>query len=385
MKIVCISASFVPSNAANSIQVVKAVHALVELGHEVTLLVPGQKAIEWEELKSFYGVEHPFDIQWIPENLSFKRYDFAFKAIQKTKKMKPDLVYTWTLQAGVFSVWHNVPTIYEMHDRVSGYFGPWLFRMFVRTKTLFRLVMITAALRETITADFNLNPTKTDIVIAPDGVELERYQNLPTPENARKNLGLVENFTVGYTGHLYEGRGIDLMVDLAKAMPKINFLWVGGNPDAVNYWRTRLKEEGVNNIELTGFIENARLPQYQAAAEILLMPYEQTIAVSGGGNTADIASPMKMFEYMATGRAIISSDLPVIHEVLDDTTAVFCPPGDFDAWQNAIEKLRQNPVCCEMLGQNALEAVKAYTWRARSESALANFPGDFKAKFKEVK
>ena len=83
---------------------------------------------------------------------------------------------------------------------------------------------------------------------------------------------------------------------------------------------------------MTGFIENSKLPLYQAACDILLMPYENAIAGSSGGNSVDICSPMKMFEYMAVGRAIISSDLPVIHEVLDNETAFFCPPEDSSAW-----------------------------------------------------
>jgi len=378
MKIVCISSSFIPSTAANSIQVVKATHALAELGHEVTLLVPGQESMSWDELKSFFGVTHFFDIQWIPENLTFKRYDFAFKAVQKAIKMKPDLVYTWVLQAGVFSLWRKMPTIYEMHDRVTGRFGPGLFRMFLKFATRSRIVAITDALRKIIISDYHLHPDRTDIVIAPDGVDLERYQNLPSPAEARKSLGLNKGITVGYTGHLYSGRGIELMFDLAKAMPNFNFLWVGGNPESVTVWKNRLEQEGVNNIKLTGFVDNALLPQYQAAAEILLMPYEETITVSGGGNTADIASPMKMFEYMAAGRPIISSDLPVIHEVLDETMAVFCPPGDIAAWRDAIIKLKENPSQRHIISENARKAVKAYTWRARSENALANFLGDFK-------
>ena len=66
-----------------------------------------------------------------------------------------------------------------------------------------------------------------------------------------------------------------------------------------------------------------KLRLYQAACDILLMPYEKAIAGSSGGNSVDICSPMKMFEYMAAGRAIISSDLPVIHEMLDEGRLCF--------------------------------------------------------------
>ena len=373
MKIVCIAASYIPSNTANSIQVIKAAHALAELGHEVLLLVPGDGETAWEKLRSHYGLNQSFEIRWISENLSFRRYDFAYKAVRVAKKMRPDLVYTWVLQAGVLALWQGLPTVLELHDRVTGKFGPWLFHRFVRASTPQRVLTNTAALKRVIVADYQLDLAATDIVVAPNGVELARYQDLPTASRAREDLGLPAGFTAGYTGHFYAGRGMTLMLNLAKALPEINFLWVGGEPDDVIFWKKKLEGEQVENVTLTGFVANAILPQYQAAADVLLMPYGTMIAGSGGGNSAEIASPMKMFEYMAAGRAILTSDLPVIHEVLDAQSAVFCPPEDLNAWRTSLLALRADPLRREQLGKAARAAVGMYTWRARAARALADF------------
>ncbi|MBG0787052.1 MAG: glycosyltransferase, partial [Anaerolineaceae bacterium] len=325
MRIVCIAASFVPSNAANSIQVMKAAHALAELGHEVTLLVPGQESAPWGALQDRYGLQVPFQVEWIPENLTFKRYDYAFRAVRRAKQLSPDLVYTWVLQAAVVALSRGLPTLLELHDRVTGRLGPWLFNRFWRSKTPQRVLTNTQALKDVLVETFGLSDMVDEILIGPNGVELARYQDLPSEEAARKELGLPEGFTAGYTGHFYAGRGMELMLTLAKTLPEVNFLWVGGQPADVTQWQQRLADEGVHNITLTGFVDNAILPRYQAAADVLLMPYGTQIAGSGGGNSAEIASPMKMFEYMAAGRAIIASDLPVIHEVLNEEMAVFCP------------------------------------------------------------
>lgn len=373
MRIVCIAASFVPSNTANSIQVVKASHALAELGHEVTLLVPGGQEAAWEDLRMHYGLRKPFTIRWIQENLTFRRYDFAFKAVNTAGSMAPHLIYTWALQAGLLALWRGFPTILELHDRVTGRIGPWLFRRFWAAKTPHRLLTNTEALRHTLIDNFDLELSKTDILVAPNGVDLESYQGLLSPEQARQNLGLREGFTAGYTGHFYAGRGMELMLDLAKELPEVKFLWVGGEPADVTLWEKRLKMEGVDNIRLTGFVDNARLPEYQAAADVLLMPYGTSIAGSGGGDSAEIASPMKMFEYMAAGRPILSSDLPVIHEVLDEETAVFCPPEDLSAWKNALLTLKADPNRREKLGKAARSAVEVYTWRSRAKKAIEDF------------
>jgi len=74
---------------------------------------------------------------------------------------------------------------------------------------------------------------------------------------------------------------------------------------------------------------------------------------------------------MAAGRAIITSDLPVIHEVLNESMAVFCPAEDLAAWQAALRQLESDPAKREALGAAAREAVMAYTWTARAEQALA--------------
>jgi len=370
MRIVCIAASFVPSNAANSIQAMKAAHALAEIGHEVTLLVPGQKDAPWEDLRDRYGLRVPFTVEWIPENLAFRRYDYAFKAVRRARQLAPDLVYTWVMQAAVLSLGRGLPTVLELHDRVTGRFGPWLFRRFWRSTTPQRVLTNTQALKDVLIETFSLSKKADQILVGPNGVELERYQDLPDANTARKELGLPEGFTAGYTGHFYAGRGMELMLALAKDLPEIRFLWVGGQPKDVAEWQRRLQDEGVHNITLTGFVDNAVLPRYQAAADVLLMPYGTQIAGSGGGNSAEIASPMKMFEYMAAGRAIIASDLPVIHEVLNEEMAIFCPPEDEQAWQRSLRILAEDLTRNASLAANAKAAVSAYTWTARETHAL---------------
>lgn len=370
MKIVCIAASFVPSNTANSIQVMKAAHALVENGHDVTLLVPGDKAYVWDELAGWYGLTTAFKIIWLPENLFWRRYDFAFKALRQARRLNPDLIYTWMLQSAVLSLRHGFPTVLEMHDRVTGLLGPILFKLFLQSKRAKCLLTNTDALRRALEDDFQTTFSPRMCIIAPNGVELERYSNLPDPKKARSMLGLKEAFTTGYSGHFYAGRGMQMLHALAKTFPQVNFLWVGGKDSDVESWKKRLLEEGVTNVNLTGFIENASLALYQAACEVLLMPYEQEIAVSGGGNTADICSPMKMFEYMAAGRAIISSDLPVLHEVLNENNALFCPTGDLEAWQEALDLLMNDTAQRISLADRARMDVQIYSWRSRASKAL---------------
>jgi glycosyltransferase involved in cell wall biosynthesis len=200
-------------------------------------------------------------------------------------------------------------------------------------------------------------------VIAPDGIDLERYEDLPDAAEARRRLDLPDGPTAVYTGHLYAGRGVELILDLAARDESIFFVFAG-----VEHWRG--KAGGRQNVRFLGFIPNADLPLVQAAGDFLLMPYEREIAVSGGGDTAAFASPMKMFEYMAAGRAILSSDLPVLREVLNEENAILLPPGDPSAWQAALDDMKRHPERGARLGDRAREDARRFTWVARARRSL---------------
>jgi glycosyltransferase involved in cell wall biosynthesis len=82
---------------------------------------------------------------------------------------------------------------------------------------------------------------------------------------------------------------------------------------------------------------------------------------------------MKMFEYMACKRAIISSDLSVIREVLNPSNAMLCPPEDIDAWSQALGSLIFNEDKRYTLAEQAWLDIQQYTWQERARKALEGF------------
>ncbi len=364
MRIACISASQIPSDTANSIQVMKVCQAFVQLGHELTLLVPGDQKpiISNQQLIANYGLEKLFDIEWLPAH---NRRLFPWKAVWRASHLGADLLYAWPLQSATLGLLAGMPSMVELHDFPSGRFGPLWLRLFLIFPGRKRLLPITGALQR------HLHLPAGQTVIAPDGVDIERYRDFPEPVSVRHQLNLPEAPTVLCTGHLYAGRGVDLFLRLAVKFPQVNFIWVGGRPADVQAWKERTAN--LTNVSFTGFVPNERIPLYQSAADVLLMPYGRSVTTSSGGNTAEICSPMKMFEYMATGRAILSSDLPVLREVLDETKAVFCPPEQTEMWESALGGLLSDPQRRQALGQCARAAVEQYSWVKRAQRSLEGF------------
>jgi glycosyltransferase involved in cell wall biosynthesis len=351
--------------------------ALVEAGLETRMLVPlpggrhpedPQTRPVWPDLAEHYGLPVEFGIEWVPVSGVWRGYDFGLRAAARAQAQRADLVYTRHLQAAAISGLRRIPTILEVHDYPHGVMAPLLLRLFLRSSSARRLVAVSHALLADLTRDFRL-PSASFAVVAPDGVDLERFAGLPTPAAARAALSLPERFTAGYTGHLYAGRGIETILALAGRLPEIRFLLAGGREKDID--RVRAEAAGLANVTVAGFIPNAELPAYQAACDALLMPYGESVSASSGGDIAPYLSPMKLFEYLASGRPILSSDLPVLREVLDDEFAVLLPPGDVGAWAAALEALAADPARRERLGEAGRTAAGQYSWKARAERILA--------------
>lgn len=372
MRIAAITNSRIPSLTANSIQAMQVTQALLELGHEVRMFAPRETDRPAPaSLLAHYGLHRVPELEQLASRPRFKRFDFILLAQYAASRWRPGLIYTWLPQSAVLGLWAGLPVVLEMHADVSGRMGAWWLRRFWRTRGRKLMTVTTQALLQALERSTGLKFPGDQVLIATNGVDLESYAGLPSPEETRRRLNLLPGLTAGFTGHIYPGRGAELLFELARQLPQLNFLWVGGTPDLVETWRGRLHESGITNVTMTGFLEHRQIPLHQAAADILLMPYSRSIEASSGQDIGEVINPMKMFEYMAAERAIVSADLPSIREVLNGNNAVLCKPGDVNAWKEAIEALLLDEARRLELGRQARLFVEEFTWRAREQRILS--------------
>ena len=138
----------------------------------------------------------------------------------------------------------------------------------------------------------------------------------------------------------------------------------------MDFWKNKLTEAKMTNVTMTGFVKHEVIPLYQAAADVLLMPYSRSIEASSGQDIAEVINPMKMFEYMAAGRGIVSADLPSIREVLNEGNAVLVEPGKIGDWRLEIEALLADEPRRLALGKQARLDVEQLTWVKREERVM---------------
>ena len=370
MKITCATTTQLPSETANSIQAVMACDGLVRCGENIHLYVPGSGTISFDSVRGHYGMYcDPFPISYVHSNPHLHRMDYTSAVISSAKKLHSEIIYTWTIQLAAAAALQGLETAYEIHDLPTGWGIRW-FDLYTRTNTAKKIICITKALQNRLLAQFP-HLKEEDCLIMPNGFSSEDYESLPERSEAKRQMGFDPNHpAVSCSGHLYQGRGSELFLKLAEHFPEADFHWFGGTPEAVDHCREDAKQNGIVNVHFHGFILRNQLPLAQAACDVLLMPYDRQIAGSGGGNSAEICSPMKMFEYMAEGRCILSSDLPVIHEVLDESCAVFCEPENIESWSEGLSAVLRDEAFRENLARSAKARSEQYTWQKRAEIYL---------------
>jgi glycosyltransferase involved in cell wall biosynthesis len=375
MRIVYIASSPVPSIAANSVHVVRMCQAMADLGHEVFLFSPPDEAgsrIAHGGIFEFYGGKSNFVHKIMPSMQGgiWTRYLGPVLLRLMLKYYKPTVVYSRNLNAANVAVSAGFKVIFERHDVFSpenkGKIAN--FERLLRDHNHLKTIVISSALRDELLIRHKLDPRA--LFVAPDGADEVGQTSDIGPSTGTRG------FNVGYAGHLYPGRGIEIIGEVARRLSHIDFSIVGGTDPDISFWQHRFSD--VDNLKFLGHVAPKVVPSYLRSFDVLIAPYQRKVAVSGGGgDTSRWMSPLKIFEYMAAARPIVCSDLPALREVLEPgKDAVLVDPADIEGWITALSELKQNEEMRQKLSEHALLSLKSkFTWQIRAETILKNAYG----------
>lgn len=198
-----------------------------------------------------------------------------------------------------------------------------------------------------------------------DAFEASQFARLPGPKEARSALGLPQEVPLAvYAGGLLPWKGVDLLVDAARALPGVYFVIAGGMAKDVR--KLRARAGGLANLRIDGFQPPARVPVLLAAADLAVVPNRSKPAIS-----SRYTSPLKIFEAMAAGVPIVASDLPSLRELLEhERDALLVPPDDAAALARGIERLAGDAALRAKLAANLRSRAAQHTWDARARRVL---------------
>lgn len=380
-----ISPSTVPSRTANSIHVMNMTASLSKISKEVLLFCKLEKnKITVKVLEDFYGLNlMNLKLNSIPSFIN-RGIEF-FIALNAVKvflndlisKKKPEIIISRNLYASyILGCCFRNKIVYETHSPENGFRG--ILQNKLLNSSFVKTIVISYALKNILIKTHNLdmhNKIKVLHDSARDGIKLiDRNEKRLLREKlfSKKNIKLNNfNFICGYFGHLYEGRGIDIIIETAKITSDHYFIIFGGNDDQIEYFK---RKHNCKNIIFAGFIKPKDVHAYMQIMDILLMPYQDRVSIGlSGTDTSKWMSPMKLFEYMSSGIPLVSSDLPVLKEVLEHSkNCLLVNPSKPKEWSDAISLYNNDHHLYEKVRLNAFrEYREKYTWDVRVKKIIS--------------
>lgn len=353
-RITYVSVARMPTEKAHGVSIAHMCHEFAKRGIDTTLLVPQRKNPISEDVYAYYGVPHDFHVAVVPSvdflgrgytNPPFFFLQRIMFLLKLSRTQVPwGTIYTREPEIALhFSKTHRV--VFEAHRWPRGFAGVLQAQMLRHAA----LVVCNSQGTEKEAKRFGVLHT----LVAPNGFDPEQFLKI---EKTRPQLGLPEGVLALYAGSDGVGKGAEIVRLAAKQLESSGI--------AVGIIGTGKKQLSPPLYEL-GRVAQPVIPSFLMAADILTLPNTRE------GESEHYTSPIKLFEYLGAGKAIIASDLPSIREILGDSDALFVTPGDAKALANAIEKLARDVVLRSGLAARTKALSASYTWEARAQKILA--------------
>ena len=391
MKILYLADIRLPLERANGIQSMETCHALAARGHDVTLIVRPDTHTPPRDPYAFYGLPRVptlhIEVAPLTGPPAARRAGYLTFALGRSLgRARQDVIFTRDLGLASLALRlpaaMRAPVIYEAHtiaadaaearpELLTGAAAASpgkLRRLAARDARVWRAadgyVTITAGLARELERRFG---PRRRIAIVPDGVRATDYTDARDATDYTDGTdGSGERvFTIGYAGHLYPWKGVDLIIEAVSALKDTRGLIVGGHdsePDLARLKALANDRDCATRIAFTGLIPPSDVAARLREADVLIVPNRKS-AIS-----TDFTSPLKLFEYMASGRPIVASDLPSFREILrDGENALLVEAGNPQALVAGITRIKTDPALGARLAGQAREDVGAYTWARRAE------------------
>ncbi|GAB5491101.1 MAG: hypothetical protein Phog2KO_13160 [Phototrophicaceae bacterium] len=388
-----ISVARFPTEKAHGLQIAQNCEAFADVGYDVQLWASKRKntsqLMPVEAIYPHYGIKANFVIKRISSidlyrfsngNLKLEKIAFFIHIISyclviifNTIFNKADVYYSRDKYV-ILALSLIVPReklVYEAHQFSSSGSGAQTQQLLANR--VGSIITITTRLGQDFIEKCSVTPEK--ILVAHDGIRKERFMNLPDKTTTRQAIGWDEDaFIVGFVGRLQmlEGldKGVGTLLDALAQLDNVSIGLVGGPEKSVADLQNRWQSHGLSadNFLYAGQVPADDVPRYLSAFDICAMPHPFNTQF------AYYTSPLKLFEYMASERPIVASDLPSWADVVThEQTALLVPASDVDALANAIKRLRDDKILSQKIADNAHQLVmNKYTWIARAQAIKAH-------------
>lgn len=260
----------------------------------------------------------------------------------------------------------NAPLAYEQERYRAGLTCPplagWVERRIWRKADL--VIAISESLRRRL-EEAGVAPARTRIL--PNAADARLFHLNLEGESVRNRFNLHGRFVVGFVGAFRPWHGVDLMLDgfeeFHREDSSSHLLLVGDGPSRPLYEDKVRKMKLQEAVTFVGGVAHEDVPGFLAAMDVAVAPYP---AVEDF-----YYSPLKLFEYMAAGRAVVASRIGQVAEIIvDGVTGLLFDPGDRSGLVSSIRSLRRDAERRIELGRRAAEACSEHTWNRNAARVI---------------
>ncbi len=363
MKMRYVAALRLPTDRAHGYAIMKMCEQFAAAGAEVELIAPARSYGIQDDPFDYYRIRRTFAIRKLRatdflgmregSHLAFVLDQLTFFLSLWRHSWKDAVVYTRDYQVALYV--HSKHIVLEVHSIPERSYL--FFRALVRAR---KIIVISNGLKQAL---IERGVYASKIHVAPDAVDVSKFQITPSRDIWREYGVDPQKKILLYTGHFYGWKGGETLAQAAKLLPEnVEVVLIGGVDLELAAFQEAYTSEHVHVI---GFQPREKIPNLLMTADVLVLPNSAQPKLS-----SHYTSPLKLFQYMASGVPIVASDLPSIREILSDTTTFWFRPDDAEALAQQITYVFAHPEEAVQKAAAAQKVVQRYTWDRRARAIL---------------
>ena len=371
-----------PSERAHGHQIAQVCDALVHLGHGVTLFAPCRRNLIEQNYHAYYGAERGIKLRYLdafdnnryPVPLGLPGLYLANASLRRALRRaldaeRFDLLYTRSPGLLPALLHRGTPVILELHQlpRLGR-------RSFVRNcNACTRVSCLTSPMQNALTR-MGVDPRK--IIVEGDAVDLEIFAEARKSNAWRRTHSIpLDMPLIGYAGQLKSmglSKGVEVLMNALRELhaqeQEFRAVIAGGPQEEILRLTANINPALQSSIHFLGTIPHREVPALMTASDVLVYP----APASNHPYYMRDTSPLKLFEYMASGTPIVCADLPPIRDIASEQEVAFVPPGDPSRMAQAIMRVIREPAEAAQRAARARELVQKHTWEKRMQRILAH-------------